>query len=625
MVYSIRDDIAAIYRASGYAVTAGDRLAGLVASRVNEHQIGETVVLALPLEATELPDNDRVRTAILAHIGEFGPDGVHRIYVVALPALTSLGSEFQSQVKQAGAEIRHYAGILDGGYGGDYIGLGSTRREIARSLRETLFNYSRVDADQLAAVVRTQYAKKALALAPTRVHQRYYIRDGLAVGDRRETVGADLLHHFVARLGQPASQAEVFLVIGPGGAGKSFLFEGLFTYLYEAFQRNKQKQEVGIRPIPFMPDSLIAQGARHYDDLFAAVAATEFGEQGGEGLLDHLAQRGRSILMFDGLDEFFADNHDLGVAISERYLMPGSQARIFIFLRDSLLATSDKVRGAAERLAAELGPERLSVFELAPWDAAYAQRELAWLKFERRRPQFGEADTEMVAGFLSWLRRSPRLGELASIAFYCDLLADLYPQMLSGDSIEARSGRLMPEDEYDLLGLCFDLILDRELGKQRPDPEQVPEYAFLPATIHDAFATMFAAGASGGDPRLAWGRQGLVELIEEAAYLARRLPGGDRLDAPALHRLYADLDLGDTPEDRTLGERMLRQLVLFVQGSQPDTVDFTHEFMADYLAARYVVERMRRDHEPIEALRGTAKHGETDIFNGYIARELLRA
>jgi hypothetical protein len=67
---------------------------------------------------------------------------------------------------------------------------------------------------------------------------------------------------------------------------------------------------------------------------------------------------------------------------------------------------------------------------------------------------------------------------------------------------------------------------------------------------------------------------------------------------------------------------MLRQFVLFVQGRQPDAVDFTHEFMADYLAARHVVEKVRRGEGRLDALRGAPKYGETDLFNGYIAREL---
>src|SRR5581483_3412379 len=323
-------------------------------------------------------------------------------------------------------------------------------------LRDRLVNYSRVDADLLSAVVRPNLAKQALVQAPTRVQQRYFIRDGVGPTDRRPNEGVDLLHHLIARLGQPPSGPEVYLIIGPGGSGKTWLFEGLFTYLDEAFQRRKQQQEPGVRPTAVMPDSLIRAGSRKSEALFKAVAETEFGTA-GLGLLDHLVRRGQLILMFDGLDEFFADSEDIGRSIVQRYLSPDSRTRIFIVLRDSLLETSPNVRNMAGQFA-RLGPDGFSIYEIAMWEKDFAQRELAWLKLEKRRPRPSEQDTPLVAGFLAWLASSPRMQELARLAFYCDLLADLYAQHLSGATLEDRSGRPIPEDEYDLLQLCFDLI-----------------------------------------------------------------------------------------------------------------------------------------------------------------------
>jgi len=270
-----------------------------------------------------------------------------RIFVVALPKSLSFGAAFQSRITNANAEIRHYAGVLDGGYGGKYIGLG-VKDNRAQQLRDELFDYSRVDSDLLSAVVRASEAEKALSRTPTRVPQRYFIRDGASVANRRKE-GADLLPYLVARLGQPAYSPEVFLIVGAGGSGKSWLFEGLFTYLEEAFQKHKNKQEPAVRPIPVVPAGLIEAGSRSATDLFEAVAKAEYGSRGGQGLMDHLVRAGRAILMFDGLDEFFADNHDLGHLISERYFAPDSRARIFIVLRDSLLNTSENVRKLLER------------------------------------------------------------------------------------------------------------------------------------------------------------------------------------------------------------------------------------------------------------------------------------
>jgi hypothetical protein len=653
MQISARANVAGIYRASGYAVT--DAATGiLVAERANADRGREQVAIAFPLEFLRLD-----AAGVLAEIKAYQPNGKDRLFVVALPKNTSLGAEFQGQVRRAGGELRNYAGLLDGGYGGSsYIGLGSEDRRDAERLRARLFNYSRVDADLLSAVVRSQYADQALATAPTRVQQRFFMRDGARVTDRRPTEGTDLLHHLVARLGQPPSGPEVYLIVGPGGAGKTWLFEGLFTYLYEAFQRKKAQQDMGVRPIPVMPESLIAAGSRKTADIFEAVAATEYGATGGLGLLDHLVCGGRNILMFDGLDEFFADNQDIGQTLSERYLKPGSLARIFIVLRDSLLVTSANVRTLVSRLAEELGPESFLLYELALWDRQFAQREMAWLKLEKRRPQPGERDTPAVAGFLEALGKSKRMHELARLAFYCDLLVDLYVQQQAGAEEEERSGRQMPEDEYDLLDLCFNLIVDRELAKQRPDAEVVPEKAFVPtrtegpeepqrrleplwrlfeAGIERSLKAMglgkdyavlgdkaLAADSAGGTPYLSEGRYALVRLIEEAAYFARRSPGGGALTGGTLRELYAKLGLGQDEDDRELGERMLRQFVLFVQGREAGTVDFAHEFMADFLAARHVLaETKKHGLGKLDQMIGLPNQGETEVFRGYLKREGL--
>src|SRR5262249_34657299 len=125
------------------------------------------------------------------------------------------------------------------------------------------------------------------------------------------------------------------------------------------------------------------------------------------------------------------------------------------------------------RFRSELGEQGLSIYEIAPWEKHYAQRDMAWLKLEKRLPKPGEPDTPKVAEFFTWLSsRSPRVAELARLAYYCDLLTDLYVEGT------ARSGYQDPEDDYDILTLCFELIVDRELDKQRPDSSVKPERAF---------------------------------------------------------------------------------------------------------------------------------------------------
>jgi hypothetical protein len=157
---------------------------------------------------------------------------------------------------------------------------------------------------------------------------------------------------------------------------------------------------------------------------------------------------------------------------------------------------------------------------------------------ERRRPAHGERNTPKVEGFLDWLGQSPRLQQLAGLAFYCDLLLDLYIQdKEEGAVIEKRSGRLVPVDEFELLELCFDLIIDRELAEQRLDKHVAaagtglasPEKPSLWSTIDlflDAFfgkrsevEASIAIEVRGSDAHAAW-RLSLVELSYKRARLS---------------------------------------------------------------------------------------------------------
>ena len=535
-------------------------------------------------------------------------------------------------------------------YGGDWIGLGGHRGRADR-LRRELRDFSRVDADLLSAVLRGREALKAENMRPSRVRQRFFLRDGARTADRAPLAGGDLLTHLAARFAQPPVGPEAHLVIGPGGAGKSFLFEGLFTYLDEAFQLRKAQQEPGARPVPIMPASLIEAGARSGADLLQAVAATEYGAVGGLGLLTHLTRSGGNILMFDGLDEFFAETEDLADTLETAFLAPEARSRLVIVLRDALLETSPSVRRMVERFARRLGPDGFAIYELALWDDAEeaAQRELAWLKLEGRRPRGGEADTDRVAGFLALLDAAPRLKALSRLAFYCDLLIGIYTDLRDGSAIESRSGRPAPEDEFDVLELCFEAILDRELDKHRPGDAGAPVRAFLkeagdagedpflsalraatPTGRFDdpgeALAAAIDALTAGGDalddPDAAWARRGLVELIETAAYLARRRADGGALTTERLHGLYTAAGFEAAADDQALGRRMLRQFVLFVQSEVTGAVDFSHEFMADFLAARRVVALVKSGAGPLEAVMGAPARGETEVFRGYLEREL---
>ena len=91
-----------------------------------------------------------------------------------------------------------------------------------------------------------------------------------------------------------------------------------------------------------------------------------------------LLKQGFAVWMFDGLDEFYADEKNDFLPFLEAELAdPDSQAQILICARDSLLSSSERVRGFIERQLARGGA--VEIYELAPWGAD-AWAEIAWLE-----------------------------------------------------------------------------------------------------------------------------------------------------------------------------------------------------------------------------------------------------
>ncbi|MEM9725212.1 MAG: hypothetical protein AAF909_07105 [Pseudomonadota bacterium] len=647
-----RETIAALYQAAGYRREDLGRTDALVFTDAAGGR--PPVAIYFPLAAATPPDANRA----LQDLAALQAQAPGAILVVAMDnvsrLISSLGKDFPDAAKAAGAVLRTYTGVLDSVYGGGDIGLRGGETAEQKRLRDQLMKYGRVNPDILSAVLRSDNRIKdaALVAPPTRVRQRFHRRDGLRPSDRAPNAGEDLLAHFVTRLAQPASGPEVFLVIGPGGAGKSFFFEALFTYLEEAFQNAKQRNQLSTRPVPVTPESF-RKNERRDVQLFDAIARTEYGQIGGVDLLAHQVNTGANLLMFDGLDEFFAGSEDLSEEIARRFLVEGAKGRLVIVLRDSLLDTSEPLRTLATRFAERLGAG-FSIYEIALWDDGdgAAQRELAWLKLEGRRPAHAEADTERVAGFLDLLRTSgPRVRELCQLAFYCDLTLQLYADNLAGATHHSASRTALPQDEYDLLELCFDGMLDRELDKIRYDtvddldralggedpeaslqaelarramaaPTTGMDGASYAASLDRLFQIQSSAGAADGDRSGV--RAALSDLVEEAAWAHRRggdgAGGGAALNADTLAQLYDDAVLWSDEEARSLGHRILRQFVLFQQGETDGSVGFTHDFMADYLAARYIARMAETGQAPRAALMGAPIHGETEIFQGYLER-----
>jgi hypothetical protein len=662
-------DVQDILQACGFAVSAP---AGqIIKATRNSAGKPETTLVWVP----NVDDAGRARSDVLQGLATPESKAATR-RIVLLPKLLSLGAPFQTEVRQAGGIVRTYAQFYDAPFvsrAGDEdddadLGLGSADRAAGSSdySREQL-NYGLLDRDTIEAIARPQtltkleserrVASKADAddafedRPRVRAPQPYFRRDGLA--PHKQTVpDADLFRHLTLLMNQPPTGPEVYLIVGSAGGGKSVVFSALFTYLYEVFMKRKQAQTEGMRPIPVMPESLLRADAYSTEALFKAVAETEVAAALDPRLLDKFVRDGRVALMIDGLDEFFAEQDDFFSEINGRYLVEGSNARIVIALRDSLLSSSPNV----ERLVGALSTHThctLRIFELAAWEDREAKRALAWLRLEGRLPNSGDQDPAAVAGFLTRLETSPMMNKLARLPFWCNELIKDYQAQQAGKE-GAASG-----DEYDLLERALTRLIEREWNKHREsrDGRVVPEAAFVPAVqarmlalermilswttwgptaVIDSLLTGTPHDLTAG-PTLrevldskyaADGDRALRDLLEEAAWRYRRLADAGRsdeqrsLDVKALGALYDKRrSWAVGREDRLKGRRILRHFALFGQGEHGG-VDFAHDYMADYLASRFALREILETPARFCKILGSATLGETDVFSGYLRREL---
>ncbi len=535
--------------------------------------------------------------ALLAAIeGEAVPAGAVRYCVV--PSLAGFSTGFRERLAKAGVGLRVAVQFFDTPYKADGDGaIGTGGGEEARS-------------------VFAEFVEAHRDIAGARVPQPFVVLSSLG-GDRGGfSAGTDLFTDLVAELTAPADGPRLTLVLGHAGAGKSVLFAALFTALHRHFAAQKRAQRLASRPILFLPEHIRSRKVRSLDGLLDAVAATDAAAATRPALMRWLNASGHTTWMFDGLDEFFAGEGDFVAAIEEM-LKPGSQARILICTRDSLLTSSTALRQFVDRQLARGG---VRLFELARWERA-SQSALASVRL---------AGSPQVASFVATLDVSPALSELATLPFYCDLLIGRY-----------RDAKAAPVDEFDLLATAIDALIDREAAKLAGGATGFGWDVFAGAdTFVEATGLVAELGvarfniAEGRQQLLAAfeaiGRERLVELIEGLAHLMRTTeayPNESRglttAEIADFGRLYMDVGLVPEMEPRVL--LALIQLAFFAPAEEKDHVRFAHEIVADYLAARNAVAMIRSRPDSADGLGqalGVRADLERSVFLRYLVREL---
>lgn len=190
----------------------------------------------------------------------------------------------------------------------------------------------------------------------------------------------------------------------------------------------------------------------------------------------------------------------------------------------------------------------MKFYRLSEWERP-SKRQFAWLNLEGRLPNKTETDGAQVTSFLQQIEKSSTLRSLSGLPFYCYILLEQF-----------RHGHL-PEfnDDVAMLDHVIDQMIKREIDKDLLD------LRFLqPSGLED------------------WLEQIAVNYVEGSRY-----SDIDRDEATE----YGRLVLRDGVDEKTERHILisLLQFPLFREGIQTGRIAFTHDLIAEALAARFYI------------------------------------
>lgn len=341
--------------------------------------------------------------------------------------------------------------------------------------------------------------------------------------------GPDLLEELERRFAS-GDVTPVTIVSGPAGMGKSYLFEALFSRLYDTFLRAKQAQRLSPRPLPLLPQHLARAEASTIKSILHGYLDSEFARPLDLRLFEWRLTHGTATWLLDGLDEVIARDPSFFDYLIDLLTRPeGSPPSILICVRDSLLSANEDLR-----LFCEEADEYVTIFRLAEWDAE-CRRRYAEIRFGRE-----------AARFIAAVEGNRTMESLASTPYYGALLADMY----EADSLTDVSS------ETELLGRAVGAIIEREYEKGLLDRRVVSQSVV----------------------------QEFIEVIAAEDFLNgfRGVPASDA-------RELAEAILPDLSRDETDAlVAQMTQVALFGSGSDGE-LRFAQELVEQYLLAEYLV------------------------------------
>ena len=472
-----------------------------------------------------------------------------------------------------------------------------------------------------------------------RVAQPFSLRTCIN-SDQAEPVKGDLVEYLETALIEPEQGPRLRIIEGHAGSGKTVALTALFRSAYREFIEAKKSRHDRRRPIVFLPEHLRGGKIGYVDDVIAAVTGSEVAGVVEPEQFKWLLMNGYAVWMFDGLDEFYSGSHEFFTFIEKALTAPGSKAQFIISTRDSLFQSSEGLRTCVERLSKK--ENIVEIYQLLPWNKN-AWRSLAWLELEHGRD--GGENSERVIAFVSALEKSRELAQLATLPFYCNLLL----QQFKTDST-------LPEDEFDALESMVNKIIDREQGKDIFRWQDYLDLDMLSKAIEEEAQKLGLPTTASTDARTVVahlldveGRDILMDIVGSIAHTHRRTSiagaAGEGLPVEDVRTLKYFGELPVNLDQDVLGRlrTAIVQFAFFTRGRELGTIDFTHEIVADFLAARYAISLLKRDllepeadagqgsdKESLTCKRavlnalGTAELQPNSLYFRYLAREIER-
>ena len=300
------------------------------------------------------------------------------------------------------------------------------------------------ERDGRAASATSELRTRGAETARRRITQPFHLIRGPGANGTEEEM--DLLATLSSRLRSPSGNrdaATIHIVVGPAGMGKSFLFESLYSHLYETFQANKRILRLSARPFALLPDHLYDASAPTIGSILDAYLRTEFARPMDRDMFNWKLVHGLGIWLLDGLDEILERDPQFFDHLEDLMTMPFADTppSIVICVRDSLFSTHRGLREFCDTFE-----RQLFVYQLNGW------RKSSKHEYARRKLGSSSAATR----FVQLLAENPALDELASTPYYCDLLVEEF--------IADRFGESSSEVEILESGIKRIILRERDKG-----------------------------------------------------------------------------------------------------------------------------------------------------------------